>query len=215
MRYVSGTKSIPEHMVMHVSGIVRDIVVKEFADNQRAAARALKISQPQISDLYNAKAGKGIGLPTLLALRNHTKKSLDELLGLSGVAALTDAQLLDHLRSAVIEATVRGLIRIPSEAPQAPPALQASPADHIRAVLLMRGKRPTPSEEEIAWVIDHPPRALSEKSIWERVGKASAVLASSKDARTRKAARAAHTKPTRESAPPPADTAPRRRRSAG
>lgn len=83
----SRTKSIaPEHTA-RVCAALKKIVDEDFYDarlergNQSRAAETLRISQSTISDLYNGKAAKGVGLGVAVALADYLKVGVDELLG--------------------------------------------------------------------------------------------------------------------------------------
>lgn len=98
-----GTKSIDPRYVRNVGRILREILARDFPPKdgevqggQRRAAKVLRISQSQISDLTSDKPGKGVGLPTLLALRKYTNRSVDDLLGLG---PLPNDELADQIRA--------------------------------------------------------------------------------------------------------------------
>ncbi len=114
-----GTKSIDRRYVEHVCNIVRELVDRDFKEreadlvgNQTWAAKRIGVSQAQISDLYNRKAAKGIGLATLLLLRSYTGRTLDDLLGLP---PSEEQATLDKLQASI------NALRAAAPKAQAPP----------------------------------------------------------------------------------------------
>jgi len=67
-------------MMKHVGAIVAELVTTKFGNNQTRAAKALDCSQSHISAMVTGV--RGPGLNTLLALRDYTGRSIDDLLGL-------------------------------------------------------------------------------------------------------------------------------------
>jgi plasmid maintenance system antidote protein VapI len=118
-------RPIDPRLMTNVSTLVRDIVDRQFDGNQHAAARAIRITQAQVSNLYNNKAGLGVGLRTLLALRDFTGKSLDELLGLAAPQTV-DAEAMYTLMKQMLDARNRerhALLDMKPPRPIAPPPM--------------------------------------------------------------------------------------------
>lgn len=135
-----GSRTLEHRFVEHFAAIVREIVDRDFRDrpedatgNQRRAAKHLGISQAQISDFYNLRPGKGVGVSTLLALRRYTSRTLDDLLGLD---PLPSEQLVAQIRAS-IEAYASGQPMpakgqpAPAKPPRGLPGGVASVVEHV------------------------------------------------------------------------------------
>jgi plasmid maintenance system antidote protein VapI len=77
----SRSKRIPREYLENLGRIVGEIVDRDFGGIQRRAEVGLGISQSHISSLIRAE-DRGVGLEVIIRLRNYTKRSIDELLGL-------------------------------------------------------------------------------------------------------------------------------------
>lgn len=79
------TKRIPPEMFERVSKLVDELVRTRFDNNQTYAARELECSPGTVSAMINKT--RGPGLNTLLALRDITGRSIDDILGLEPTPA--------------------------------------------------------------------------------------------------------------------------------
>ena len=81
---VANTKKLDRKYVDHVASILRPVLEEKFDGNHTAMAKALKVSQPQLSSVLKRGGGeRGAGIVFLLAVREYLgDKTLDELLGL-------------------------------------------------------------------------------------------------------------------------------------
>lgn len=81
---VPRTKKLDRRYVDHVAGILRPIINERFDGNTTAFAKALGVSQPQVSQIVKVGGGdRGIGIVVLIAIREYLGDiTLDELLGL-------------------------------------------------------------------------------------------------------------------------------------
>lgn len=102
-------------IVAHVGAVVKELVENRYGGSQTMAAEATGISQGQISDLINRKPGK-LGLHTLLALREHTGRSLDDILGLDNPGSSRSAERIVQAAEKAI-ADLRTEIAAVSRAP--------------------------------------------------------------------------------------------------
>ena len=84
---------------------------KLYSENQTQMAKAWGISQPQLGQILNAK-GRGAGVAVLCRIREKTRMSLDELLGLDPfedsveerVRVAIDKQLESRVHDALADA---------------------------------------------------------------------------------------------------------------
>lgn len=80
----------------HLASTLRRIIDTDFGGNQTAAGKEMHISQGQISQMLMGPRGiKGVGLGSLLRLREYSGMSLDELLGLEPISR--DQAILERL----------------------------------------------------------------------------------------------------------------------
>ena len=75
-----GKKSLDSEMAERVARSVERMVDDRFLGNRSAAAEALGISQPHLSNIINRKTS--VGIVFLLKLRQVSGRSLDDLLEL-------------------------------------------------------------------------------------------------------------------------------------
>ena len=115
----------PVH-VRHLAAIVAEIVERDFDGNLTAAAKRIGISQPHLGQVREG-SGKGAGMRTLIALRQYTQRSIDDLLGLPplrGVAlpaGTEPAVTLEMIRQAIREE------KAAESSPPSPPLLPPGP----------------------------------------------------------------------------------------
>jgi hypothetical protein len=76
---VGDTKSLPPEMTARVVACVESLIARYPGKSLRQIAPLVGFEQPQLSAM---RKGRGIGILTLLKLREATKTSLDDLLGL-------------------------------------------------------------------------------------------------------------------------------------
>lgn len=121
------TKRIDSDALEHFGRELGRWVQEAHAGNQTAAGRALGLSQGHISAMI---AGvRGPGLPTLIALREKTGRSIDDLLGLGplparpAVNARLPAELPDGVR--VVDLLRQALALEEGSAPPPRPAPEA------------------------------------------------------------------------------------------
>lgn len=75
------TKRIDQHILEHFGRQLDEWVRDAHGGNQTSTGKALGLSQGHISAMI--QGARGPGLPTLIALREKTGRSIDDLLGLS------------------------------------------------------------------------------------------------------------------------------------
>jgi hypothetical protein len=85
---------------------IREVVRERFNGNQRAAADALDISPPHLSDILNKN--RDAGTNTLISLRNMTGRSLDEILGLPPLRPGETEQRLSQVEKALAKLATAG-----------------------------------------------------------------------------------------------------------
>lgn len=90
--FVAGkTKKLDRKYVEHLRSILLPIVKDRFDDNQTAAAKAMRVSQPQLNAVLRGDASRAVGIVFLLAIRDYLRNySLDELLGLEPPSVSVD-----------------------------------------------------------------------------------------------------------------------------
>jgi hypothetical protein len=78
------TKKLDRKYVDHVASLLRPILDERFGGNHTAMAKAMKVSQPQLSAVLKKHGGdRGAGIVFLLAVRDYLgDRTLDEILGL-------------------------------------------------------------------------------------------------------------------------------------
>lgn len=89
------TKQIPPQMKEHFRQTLRRWVDKNFEGNETKAAVHMDVNQSHMNAILNRDSGRGPGLPFLLAFREVTGMSLDEMLGLGPA---NPDQLFERLR---------------------------------------------------------------------------------------------------------------------
>jgi transcriptional regulator with XRE-family HTH domain len=118
------SKRLQRRHLDHLALILRPIVADKFEGKGARFARAIGVSQSQISQiLRGGNADRGVGLPVLIAIQDYLRKeglsySIDELLDLNTVSDRTgESREVQRLR-AVVEQMTHVLERI---APPPPP----------------------------------------------------------------------------------------------
>lgn len=78
---------MPRELTKNVSRIVKTLLASDefVGKTQGDAATALGVSQPTVSDLLREEPVKGVGLATLISLREYLGRSIDDLLGLPAI----------------------------------------------------------------------------------------------------------------------------------
>lgn len=80
---MSATKKIDSKYAKHLVNLLEPIQRERFDDNQTAFARAVGVSQSQLSALMKRGGGeRSVGINVLLRLRDYLDMSIDDLLGL-------------------------------------------------------------------------------------------------------------------------------------
>lgn len=76
-------KGLSDEQKEHLRGVLQPIVDERFDGNATQAAKAMRLSQPQLSQiLLGAKSARSAGVSTLVRIRAFVGMSLDDLLGL-------------------------------------------------------------------------------------------------------------------------------------
>lgn len=118
LSYVSATKGLEAAYRDHLARVMREILDRDFGGVQRAAAARIGINQSQISQiLRGSSGGRSAGIVVLVRLREYTKRSIDDLLGLdplgpggSAPPAPKDARTVED-RVAALERALMDLAR--------------------------------------------------------------------------------------------------------
>lgn len=75
----------------HLRSVLQPIVNERFEGNATAAAKAMRLSQPQVSQiLLGAKSARSAGVSALVRIRAFLGMSVDDLLGLPPLHAQPD-----------------------------------------------------------------------------------------------------------------------------
>lgn len=76
----------------HLRGVLQPIVNERFGGNATQAAKAMRLTQPQVSQiLLGAKSARSAGVSALVRIRAFVGMSIDDLLGLPSLRAATEA----------------------------------------------------------------------------------------------------------------------------
>jgi transcriptional regulator with XRE-family HTH domain len=76
----------------HLCGVLRPIVNERFDGNATRAAKAMRLTQPQLSQiLLGKKSARSAGVSALVRIRAFVGMSLDDLLGLPPLRPATEA----------------------------------------------------------------------------------------------------------------------------
>lgn len=111
---VASTKGLEASYRDHLAQVMREILDRDFGGVQRAAAAKIGINQSQISQiLRGSSGGRSAGIVVLVRLREYTKRSIDDLLGLGPLPIPFDPKSTSSVedRIAMLERTVAGLSR--------------------------------------------------------------------------------------------------------
>lgn len=111
----------------HLAGLLRPIVAGEFHGNATAFARAVGISQSQMSQvLKGSKGDRGVGVGSLVALRNYLQMEIHEMLNLPPLrsASSKPASAPPNELQAAVEAALVSLV---SQGRLSPPPTPAPP----------------------------------------------------------------------------------------
>ena len=121
----------------HLRGILQPIVNERFGGNATRAAKAMRLTQPQVSQiLLGKKSARSAGVSALVRIRAFVGMSLDDLLGLPPLRPTTEAPDDYTLRYKAALADLEQLIARgrnlttgspPSETPSLPDGLEPSP----------------------------------------------------------------------------------------
>lgn len=143
------TKALDKRHIGHLAKVLRPIVDERFEGKGNRFAKALGVSQSHVSQILRGENGdRGIGLPTLLAIRDYLRgigkpMTLDEMLDLEPVrgqpaaapqpapqrdeALETLARQVQELAAAVLSAESKQ-----PPTPPAPPSNEAAPVTRRR-----------------------------------------------------------------------------------
>jgi len=114
---------LSSEQVEQVRRLTGRLLADEFEGNQSLMARALGISPSTINHLMNRKDERGPGLLFVLALRDHTGMTLDEILGLAPPRRrVADGELQARVEVAVTDALRRMLAAPVPAAPEVNPS---------------------------------------------------------------------------------------------
>jgi transcriptional regulator with XRE-family HTH domain len=85
-------KGLTSEQKEHLRGVLQPIVTERFGGNATQAAKAMRLSQPQLSQiLLGAKSARSAGVSALVRIRAFVGMSLDDLLGLPPLRTATEA----------------------------------------------------------------------------------------------------------------------------
>lgn len=135
-------KGLTDEQKEHLRGILQPIVNERFSGNATQAAKAMRLTQPQISQiLLGSKSARGAGVSALVRIRAYTRIAIDDLLGLPPLREAAPAdeftsryrgalaeleQLIERQRSATTDSTP------PSPAPRGSPDAHARDPQRAR-----------------------------------------------------------------------------------
>lgn len=134
-----GVKKVSRSSIEAVARVVRRVLVDDFGNSQTAMARRLGVSQSHISHVAKGEE-RGPGLVLLLALRDWTGLSVDELMALppprkppdvEDIEARVDAALGASI-DARVETAVADALRRLSGQPATPAPPPIAPPKHKR-----------------------------------------------------------------------------------
>jgi hypothetical protein len=124
---VAGSKTLPPEMRAAVAAEVEALIASHAPKTLRQIAVVVGIPEGMLSTL---RRGEGVGILTLLKLRELRKKPIDELLGLEPVKKAEDDALTARIRAAVA-AELASLRETPPTEPPAP-LLEKAPETRAR-----------------------------------------------------------------------------------
>lgn len=127
---VSRTKKLDRVYVDRVAAMLRPILDEDFGGNVTKMAKAMRVSQPQLSAVMT-KGERGVGIMFLLAVRDYLRdRTLDEILGLDPPKA-APMSTVEAALERVIERRLSGPIGLLPPAP-APSEREAAPPPRAR-----------------------------------------------------------------------------------
>ena len=121
-------KGLTDEQKECLRGILQPIVDARFEGKAARAAKAMRISQPQLSMiLLGKRSARSAGVPVLIRIRSFVGMTLDELLGLPPlhkVAAAPANEFQARYKAALVELEeMLERQRTPSEPPEVPPTM--------------------------------------------------------------------------------------------
>jgi hypothetical protein len=113
---VAGSKTLPPEMRAAVAAEVEALIASHAPKTLRQIGAIVGIPEGMLSTL---RRGEGVGILTLLKLRELRKKPIDEILGLAPLRTAEDEALTARIRAAVA-AELATLREAPPTEPPAP-----------------------------------------------------------------------------------------------
>lgn len=85
-------KGLTDAQKDHLRGVLQPIVTERFGGNATRAAKAMRLTQPQLSQiLLGSKSARSAGVSSLVRIRAFVGMSIDDLLGLPPLRTATEA----------------------------------------------------------------------------------------------------------------------------